>query len=166
MDNFYEQLVTTRETPKYILARLGMIISAIVAGFYLMIIKWILVLVFGTIAIASYFIKKMSYKEYEYIFVNGDIDVDVIYDQNKRKRVFSFNAKDMELLAPADSDEIKSLSGSPRKVLKFYPSTSKERIYLAVIRKGGNRFKLLFVPNEKFIGLCFKYNPKAVKRNV
>lgn len=166
MDNYYEQLVRSKETPKYIVARLGMIIFAVAAGFNLMVTKWLFALIFGIIALISFFIKKMSFVEYEYIFTNGDIDVDIIYDQNKRKRVFNFAVKDIELLALANSDEVKNFSGNPGKVLKCYPSTSKEKVYAAMINKAGKRFRLIFVPNEKFVGMCFKYNPKAVKRNV
>lgn len=166
MDNYYEQLVTSKETPKYILARLGMIISAITAGFYLMVVNWIFMLTFAVIAIILYFVKRKSFVEYEYIFTNGDIDVDIIYEKIKRKTVFNFSVKDIELLAPANSDEVKNFSGTPKKVAKFYPSTSNERIYVAMVNKGGKKYKLLFVPNEKFIGMCFKYNPKAVKKNL
>ena len=115
-------------------------------------------------ALILLFVKKTSYVEYEYTFNNGDIDVDIIYDQNKRKRVYNFDVKEVELLALADSDEARQFSTRKGKVYKFYPSTSQEKIYVAMVNKGGKKSKVLFVPNEKFIGLCFKYNPRAVKR--
>ncbi|NLZ47864.1 MAG: hypothetical protein GX895_03600 [Clostridiales bacterium] len=166
MDNYYEQLVTSKETPKYIVSRIGMIVATITAVFYLLINQLVFFLIFALIAIILFFIKKRSYVEYEYTITNGDIDVDIIYEQKKRKRVFNFNVKDVELLAPVDSDEIKNFSGIQGKVVKFYPSTSNDRIYAAMLNKGGKKFKVLFVPNEKFIGLCFKHNPKAVKKNL
>ena len=36
--------------------------------------------------------------EYEYLYVNGDLDIDKIMGKQKRKRVFSMNVNDLELL--------------------------------------------------------------------
>jgi hypothetical protein len=124
--------------------------------------------VFGIILIAAavglFFLKRKLYVEYEYDFTNGDIDIDAIYEMKSRKRVISFHAKEIELLAPLDSDPVKSFSNKPEKVYKLYPSTSKEKLYVAMVTGGTNRAQIIFVPNEKFIEMCFRSNPKAVKK--
>lgn len=44
--------------------------------------------------------------EYEYLYVNGDIDIDVIYNKMKRKRVASFEKANLQCMAPTGSDHL------------------------------------------------------------
>ena len=44
--------------------------------------------------------------EYEYVFVNGDLDIDKIMNKARRKRMFSVDADQMELLAPVGAVEL------------------------------------------------------------
>ena len=48
--------------------------------------------------------------EYEYVFVNGDLDIDKIMNKARRKRMFSVDADQMELLAPVGSVELNAVS--------------------------------------------------------
>ncbi|WP_139905050.1 DUF6106 family protein [Clostridium thermarum] len=165
MDSFYEQLVTTQKTAAYSFANGATYVFGVLGFLFVgggMNLP-LAVIAIGT-AVGLFFLKKKLYREYEYDFTNGDIDIDVIYEMKSRKRLVSFSAKEIELLAPLDSDPVKDFSNKPEKVLKLYPSTSKERVYAAMVTGGTNRMQIHFVPNEKFIDLCYRYNPKAVKK--
>jgi hypothetical protein len=164
MDNFYEQLVTTQKTAAYSAANGGTYVLGFLGLINLGSFNLIPAVLFIGIAAALFFYKRKLYREYEYDFTNGEIDIDVIYEMKSRKRVISFNVRDIELLAPVDSDPVKSFSNKPEKVLKLYPSTSKDKVYTAMVTGGVNRVQILFVPNEKLIDMCFRYNPKAVKK--
>lgn len=164
MDNFYEQLVTTQKTPAYSTANGATYVLGFLGLINLGSFNLIPAVFFIAIAAALFFYKKKLYREYEYDFTNGDIDIDVIYEMKSRKRLISFNVRDIELLAPVESDPVKSFSNKPEKVMKLYPSNSKEKVYTAMVTGGTNRVQIIFVPNEKFVDMCFKYNPKAVKK--
>ena len=45
------------------------------------------------------FIPKLSV-EFEYLYVNGELDIDRIYSQSRRKRAASYELSNMEILAP------------------------------------------------------------------
>ena len=45
--------------------------------------------------------------EFEYLYVNGDLDIDKIMAKQSRKRVFSTNVKDIEIMAPVGYAELK-----------------------------------------------------------
>lgn len=165
MDNFYEQLVTTYETIQYkavggltfisgVLAILMMFFGQIVPCIFLIII-----------AAAAFYFKRYLYVEYEYEFTNGDIDIDKIIEKNKRKRVASFNIKELEILAPDNSGYIKELANLPKKEIRLYPETSKAVVYTAVLKYNGEMVRMKFVPDEEFINLCYRYNPRNVKKS-
>lgn len=116
------------------------------------------------ISAACFFGKKKFYVEYEYAFTNGEIDIDRIVEMKKRKRVLTFNIKEVELLAQEDSYYIKDFTNMPSEEISFFPSTSERQVYVAMITGGNHRTMLRFVPDEEFLNLCFKYNPRAVKK--
>lgn len=164
MDNFYEQLVTTYKTGKYKAANAMIVILGVVALFALFTALIIPCLLCVAAAVAVFFLKKNFYVEYEYDFTNGEIDIDKIVDLKKRSRVLTFEVKDIELLALENSDYVKDFSNKPERVLNLYPETSESKIYVAMVTGGAERVQVKFVPDEEFINLCYKYNPRAVKK--
>lgn len=164
MDNFYEQLVTTHKSATYSMANNGMYVAGFLGLLMLGSMSIIPAVAMLAIAVGLFFAKKNLYVEYEYDFTNGDIDIDKIIEMKSRKRVVSFSAKDIELLAPLESDSVKDFSNKPEKVLKLYPSNNDGKQYAAMVTGGGNRVQVVFVPNEKFLDLCYKYNPRAIKK--
>lgn len=57
-----------------------------------------------------YFILPMFDVEFEYLYVNGDIDIDKILAKRKRKRVASFTKDNLEIMAPTGSDHLAEAS--------------------------------------------------------
>lgn len=163
MDNFYEQLVTTSKSSSYKLVNGATYVLALlgVASFGTNLIIGVVLIALG---VACFFYKQKLFVEFEYQFTNGEIDVEKILEMKKRSKVTSFNIKEVGLLAPEDSNETRDYSNKPTSVVKCYPNSSKERVYVAMVTEGNNRMQLRFIPDEKFLNHCFKYNPRAVKK--
>lgn len=162
MDNFYELLVSTKKSLTYKIANISFYVLILLA---VMFMRYIFVfLLYAVLALAAFLIKKTLYVEYEYIFTNGEIDVDKILEMKKRKRVITFNIKNVELLAPEGSAYLKEFYNKPSKVLSLYPKDNSKQVYVAMVTGGNQRLQLRFVPNEELLDLCYKYNPRAVKK--
>lgn len=58
------------------------------------------------------FIPKLSV-EFEYLYVNGELDIDRIYSQSRRKRAASYELSNMEILAPYQSHQLDSYKKKP-----------------------------------------------------
>ena len=164
MDNFYEQLETTSKTKKYLIYRNGMYVFGVFAVAFLFSFSIIPCVIAALITVGAFFMKKKAYVEYEYVFTNGEIDVDAIYEMKKRKRIVSFNVKDIELLAEAESSDVKGFSNKPDRELLAHPQETTKKPYIAMITGGTERLQLIFTPDEGFINMCAKYNPRAVKK--
>jgi len=164
MDNFYEQLETIEDTTKYKGIKMAMYVFGVIAVFCLFGMLFIPAIFFVILAGAAFFMKKKAYVEYEYVLTNGVIDVDAIYEQKKRKRVLSFDAKDMELLAEFNSNYVKDFSNKPDKELSCFQAKTTKMVYVAMITGGVERLQFSFTPDKGFLDLCYKYNPRAVKR--
>ena len=163
MDNFYEQLVTTSKSSSYKMVNGATYVFAVIgiASFSANIIFAVLLI---GLAAACFFYKPRLFVEYEYQFTNGEIDIEKILEMKKRSKITSFHIKEVGLLAPEDSNAVKDYSNKPNSIVKCYPSSSNEKVYVAMVTEGNNKMQLKFIPDERFLNHCLKYNPRAVKR--
>ncbi|WP_040210283.1 hypothetical protein [Clostridium polynesiense] len=165
MDNFKEQLVTVENKTAYKISTIFMYVFAVMAFLFFVIQNLIFGIIFALAAGFLFYFKRYLYTEFEYSITNGEIDIDKILEMKSRKRIISFNMKDVELLAPIDSDIYKGYSSKPSEKVPAIPSGNSDRAFSAVISQGGKKLQVIFAPNEEFVKLCFLYNPKAVKKN-
>lgn len=163
MDNFYEQLIPTYKTGIYKLLSAFVYIFGFLAAITLSALPIFVVCLM--IAVASFFLKKKFYVEYEYVFTNGEIDVDKIVEMKKRSRVITFDIKNVELIAAEDSQYYRDFSNKPDKTITLFPGTNDRRVYVAMLTGGNERVQIRFAPDEEFLSVCFKYNPRAVKKS-
>ncbi|MGH4139183.1 DUF6106 family protein [Clostridium sp.] len=163
MDNVYEQLVTTYKTAAYKTINATTFIFAIM-GLLAFSINFIFAIVLLCLAVGSFFFKKKLFIEYEYQFVQGEIKIDKIIELKKRIKIVTFNIREVGLLAPEGSDFVKDYSNKPNSIVKCYPNTSKEKVFVAMIMEGNNKMQLMFVPDEIFLEKCYKLNPRVVKK--
>ena len=163
MDAIYEQLITTQKTSIY--SACNMLVY-IIGGIGLLStgVNILIAIPFIVIAAALYFYKGNFYLEFQYDFINGEIDVDKIIEMKKRKKVISFNIKQVELLALENSDHVKDYSKAASKTISALSTTCSAKVYNAYIFQDNQVVKLRFAPDEKFLDLCYKYNPRVVKK--
>lgn len=72
------------------------------------------------------FIPKLSV-EFEYLYVNGELDIDRIYSQSRRKRAASYELSNMEILAPYQSHQLDSYKTIRASNVTTIPPESKDR---------------------------------------
>ena len=100
--------------------------------------------------------------EYEYLYVNGDLDIDKIINRSKRKRVFSTPISNMELLAPEGSPELAQYRNGI--VADYSSGVPGEKRYVLVVVEKGQVTKMIFEPNDTIIEGIFLLAPRKVIR--
>jgi hypothetical protein len=110
MGDMYREILikrepTTMDTVKKVLI-FGALALCLVGGLLVMPLLILVAIVFGIIA--GIFILPRLNKEYEYLYVNGELDVDVIYSREKRKKLGSYDMNELEILAPTGSHALDS----------------------------------------------------------
>ena len=95
MDNFAEQLVKRQPTgadrmKTCIILILGMLLTflALIAGF---VFSFLLLFVAVALGVGTFFLYRNSKVEYEYTFTNGELDIDKIINQTKRKEMLTIS---------------------------------------------------------------------------
>ena len=100
--------------------------------------------------------------EYEYLYVNGELDIDIILNKAKRKRKFSAAINDVELLAPAGAPELGQYQNV--KVKDFSSGNKQVRRYVLVVTNKGEMTKVIFEPNDTIIEGYSMMAPRKVIR--
>ena len=134
MDSFYELLVPHKRSQKDTLIFILSIVAIIIPFLFYMILGPFTMLVAVVIGVASYFLVWSKRNvEYEYSLLNHDLEIDVIYNQAKRKKVTSFDLLQAELIAPYHSprmDRYRQMSPTD-----YSSGTKNENVYGIIITK-------------------------------
>lgn len=111
----------------------------------------ILMFAFGFLTYLSH---RNTHVEYEYLYVDKQLSIDIILGKSKRKKGYECTMEDIQVIAPADSDRLNNY-GSASKILDYTSHDGKTKPYAAIVQTNGTTIKVLFEPDEKMIK-CFR----------
>ncbi|MDL2300239.1 DUF6106 family protein [Clostridiaceae bacterium OttesenSCG-928-D20] len=90
--------------------------------------------------------------EYEYCFISGDVDIDKIIGQKRRKKCLSFNVRNVELVAPCDSGHKNKLEAKYDFKLDARGEGIGPKDWMLICRDDNNRHSLLvFNPSSRIL---------------
>lgn len=162
-DTFFEQIVKVKKTPKERAAVVGIVVLAlaiIVLAFLFVYPPFSLLLAAGA-AFGAYKLISFTSIEYEYIFTNGDLDIDKIVAKASRKRMVSVKCANIERWAkytPAVRP-----STSVKKVHFLCDRDDPNAIYFVAPTKAEGLVMVVFAPDERIKGVVEKAVPRTAK---
>jgi len=83
--------------------------------------------------------------EYEYIFTSGDLDIDKIYDKTRRKRIYTGDVKNIQIMTPVNE---MGYEATFKRAEKTFDCTGGEY--------GDNTYKFMVLYKEKHIQIVFE----------
>ncbi len=165
MDVFIEKIVAKRKTVADSLIVGGMILGGIIlafAVFMIPVLTGFAPILAAAILYGIYYFSKSRNIEFEYAVTNGDLDIDKIIAQRKRKRIFSVNCKEFEVVAKVRSvhhnEEIKRI---PVKI-EAVSSMDSEDVYFTVTNYKGSKTVVYFEPSQKMLDAFRTFIPRKV----
>ena len=160
---FVEQIVKRRISISGILLRM-LFIFLTLAGLMSMMILGLLGFTMAILlGYATYLVWAYTSVEYEYSFLNGELSVDKIIGQRKRKSIASYDIKEAEIVAPFVSDAV--VRASANAIIKDYSTRiNNNDVYAMIINNSNGKFKVVFEPNEKVLEAMYHVRPAIVKK--
>lgn len=163
-DIFLEYLVKKKskeDVIKQILLIFGCVLTLLAATYlcFFVFIKflWLLPAIWGIVIYFTVILRRNYSVEYEYIFTNGQLDVDIILGKSKRKSLVSLLCKNIEYMAPITKDMY-----CDREIIDtIYDPTRRGKYYID-FTKSGKKCRLLIQPPEKILENMKRYNPRNV----
>lgn len=165
MDVFVEQLVKKPANGKTLALKMLIVFGVIaVSAFclYLALLGIILaiLLVFAAIYGGYYLITGLN-AEYEYIITNGEIDIDKIIAQRKRKRLIT--AKPSKFEAFGKLADAPAVSGITIVEASGIADEDAEDYYIDFMHDSFGKVRLVFTPTERTVEAITPFLPCPVK---
>ena len=162
MNDFYtEQLIKKRSDMKDVLKKVLLIAITIVSAAIVLVIPIGIIIPIIMIVVDIFVFRSLDV-EYENLYLNGDLDIDKIMHKEKRKRMFSTNVSDMEIMAPANSAELNSYKNA--RVYNYTSGNPDAKVYEMIIVSSGETKRLIFEPNEASVEGIWMMAPRKVIR--
>lgn len=133
-DHFSEQIVQRKPNPINLLFKILLIVATAAAAILAITAGPLFILVLVGVGIADYYFFPRFNVEYEYTYVNGEIDVAAIYSKQSRKNLARIDLENVECVAPFGSHQLDSY-GETFKLVDYSSGYPEDRPY--VIVKGG-----------------------------
>lgn len=112
MSDLYREILVKRTTPAADRIKQGGLIGLTVACLAGSLLFMPLLPAGIVLAVVTFFLFPRFDLEYEYLYVNGDIDVDKIMSKQKRKHCASYSLENLEMMAPTGSHALDSCKNS------------------------------------------------------
>lgn len=164
MDLFCEYLVKKKSTSDN-LKRAGLIVACIAVCLTIVYISLFVnrafisampILVAAAIYGTVIFSRNFSL-EYEYIFTNGVLDIDVIKGRARRAKLISVPCRRIEYMGPVRGERT-----SQNKVVDAVYDEKRPGKYVVTFSDHGQKTDLYFQPPEKLLLNMKKYNPRNI----
>ncbi|MBP3237536.1 MAG: hypothetical protein J6M24_00400 [Lachnospiraceae bacterium] len=88
--------------------------------------------------------------EWEYVFVDGQLDFDQVLGGLARKRKMRTDFEKLEIIAPSNSHRLDSYKNMQMKIYDFSSLTGCDN-YSMICHDGNNLIKIYFEPNEEML---------------
>lgn len=160
---FVEQIVKRKISISGILMRAIAIILVLAGIFSMMIIGALGLTITALLIYLTYIVWGYTSIEYEYSFLNGELSVDKIMGQRKRKTIACYDIKNAEIIAPSMSDEV--VSKINNTITKDYSTRCRNaNIYSMIVNDSDGRKQVVFEPNEKILDAMYHVRPGIVRK--
>lgn len=156
MDSLYfDEIHKGGSDTRSLLIKTGVVVLALVLALFLFMLSatqfgyFAFLGAVASIAGAIYFLKYKS-KEYEYIFTNGEIDIDIISGQMSRKRFCTIRPENVEFIAKYSSEEYNKHKNNVIKVQDL-SSGIREECYIIVVNINHTKMMLVISPSQRLL---------------
>ena len=151
-DVFKEQIVKRQGTIKDTAIKVCLVIVVVMIGFIAIFsLGAISVIVIFALGLGAKFLMSYLNVEYEYVFTNGELDIDIIYDQSRRKRVFTAHVKSFEIMAHIDDKNHEHAFAGTQEIRDYSRGIPGPDTYAFITAYEGKKVKVIIDPNEKML---------------
>ncbi|WP_294408638.1 DUF6106 family protein [uncultured Ruminococcus sp.] len=171
MDSFKEQIVKKHNTSRDTVTKICIMVASVALAFAIIFLvlavpKWAVIGIFiACLCIyGGYYLIQNLNVEYEYIFTNGDLDIDKIIAQRSRKRLATINITNATAVGKADDN----FSVRDGRTLVFASACDPEAddYYIDVNNKKLGETTLVFTPDEDMLDLIKHHLPRNLRNSI
>lgn len=139
-----------------------LLVLGIIAGLLILLLTGAFGIIGAAIIVIMIYMFPRLNVEYEYIFVDGQLDFDKIMGKAKRKTALRIDFDQVEIMAPMNSSSLGNYSNA-QLILKDFSSGEKDsKPYVIIANVDNRKMKILFEPDENMVGVIRQKSPRKV----
>lgn len=166
-DVFVERLIQRKMSGKELLIKIGALLLAIILAFVAFtvpVLQLIAPLVLLGAGWLGWIIWSRSSLEYEYSLSNGELTIDCIQGQQKRKHVAEINIRErLDYMAPVSNDHSSELNRQASKTVDVASSSNAPGRWFMNVKGETGLTRVFFEPDEKLVAAIRRCAPSKVK---
>jgi hypothetical protein len=139
-----------------------LMIVGIVIGVFLLFLGGLFGIVGVVLAVILVYLFPKLNVEYEYVFVDGQIDFDRISGKAKRKTLLRIDMEQVEIISPAGSHSLDNYNHVSLVNKDFSSGDKTSKPYVIIATKEDKKLKITFEPSEKMITMMKQKSPRKV----
>ena len=166
MSDLYSEWIVKKKSPSWAFAaKVGLIIlSAALILLSLSVILWFLLIPGVALAYLTYRLSLNWDLEYEYTFVNGELDVDKIMAKTRRKRCAVFTMEQTELIAPEGAQQLEQFRNMSCRTMDFSSGIADHKKYIMYTSCNNEMVRAVLEPSERMLNDMWNASPRKVIR--
>ncbi len=95
---------------------------------------------------------KNRYCEYEYLLVADELDISIVKNRSKRKKLKTYTLSELQCMAPVNSHRLDRYHSNPQlKVLDYSSGNSEHNIYSMIFSSNGMLQEVKVEPSEAML---------------
>ena len=162
MNQFYAEAGVKRKDDAKNLALRALLVVGIIIGVLLMLMGSY----FGIggivlVVVLIWLFPKLNV-EYEYVFVDGQLDFDRITGKSRRKTMLRIDLENVEIVAPQGSHSLDGYSNTQLMNKDFSSNDKNNKPYIIIGNVGDKKYRIAFEPSEKMIMMMKQKSPRKI----
>ncbi|NLC20012.1 MAG: hypothetical protein GX757_12515 [Clostridiales bacterium] len=162
MNQSYAEAGVARKNTATIIALKILMILVIIAGAFVMLTGGIIGIAGAVIVIVMVYLLPKLNVEYEYIFVDGQIDFDRITGKSRRKTMLRIDMEEVEIIAIQGSHSLDPYKNIQCVKMDFTSGAKDAKPYIAIANKNGKKYMIAFEPNELMLTMIKQKSPRKL----
>ena len=162
MNQLYAETAVKRKSDaKSTTLRTLMIIGVVIGAFLVMMGSYLSIAGIVIIAAIIYLFPNLNV-EYEYVFVDGQIDFDRITGKSKRRTVLRVDMEQVEIIAPSGSHALDGYMNTQSEKRDFSSGDRNIKPYIIVANLEDKKYLIAFEPSEKMLTMIKQKSPRKL----
>lgn len=162
MNQLYAEAGVKRKDNANVMGLRVLLVMGIVLGIILLFIGGIIGIVGVVLVAAMIFLFPMLNLEYEYVFVDGQLDFDRITGKSRRKTMLRIDLEQVEIIAPEGSHALDGYTYLELARKDFSSGDKNSKPYIVIANAEEKKYRIVFEPSEKMITMMKQKSPRKI----
>lgn len=164
MNQLYAEVGVKRQnTPKTIAFRC-LLIFGILVGLILLVIGGLFSALGVAIIVVMVFLYPKLNIEYEYVYVDGQIDFDKITAKSRRKTMLRLDMEQVEIVAVEGSHALDNYTNIQLEKRDFTSGKKENTRYIIIANMKEKKLRVAFEPSETMLSMIKQKSPRKVSQ--